>query len=233
MPPSTVVTYGPHRVTVLHYRESDAPWATLVLAHGAGANQTSPFMTATASALAARGIAVVTFNFPYTEQGRRAPDPMPTLEGTFRAVLDAVARDNVDNPAPLFIGGKSMGGRVATHLASRPSELATAAWGPRFTGVLCLGYPLHPPARPQQLRVDHLARITHPVLMVQGTRDVFGTPAEVEVFTSVLGPGFAVLAVDGGDHSFDVLKRSGLNQATVFIAVLDSIEAWMRKQIGL
>ena len=145
--------------------------ATLVLAHGAGAPQQSAFMVAFARGLAERGIDVLTFNFLYMEHKRRVPDRTEKLEACYRAVI-AAAREYFNRR--VFIGGKSMGGRIATHLAA-----ATDADALGVAGVVLLGYPLHPPGKPDQLRAAHLSRIRVPMLLVQGSRDPFGTPEEL------------------------------------------------------
>ena len=151
----------------------------LVLAHGAGAGQHHPFMTAMAARLAARGITVVTFDFPYVHEGRKVPDRAPALEACFAAVADWAVTTRDDAPGRrLLLGGKSMGGRMATHLAAAGFSALNGA-GPPLAGVVALGYPLHPPGRPDQLRDAHLPAIAAPVLIVQGSRDTFGTPAEL------------------------------------------------------
>ena len=147
--------------------------ALLVLAHGAGAGHFHPFMVAYATALAARGVDVVTFNFSYMERGRKMPDRAPALEDTFRkAVAGALAHRHVRG-SRLFIGGKSMGGRIATHLAAQPDQWPAGL--PPLNGVIVLGYPLAPPGgRRTGDRVSHLKGLTVPTLIVQGTRDAFG-----------------------------------------------------------
>jgi predicted alpha/beta-hydrolase family hydrolase len=161
---------------------------TLVLAHGAGAGQTHPFMVAFAEALAARGIDVVTFDFLYVAAGRRAPDRNDKLEACWRAAL-ALGRDEWSGRLP-FIGGKSMGGRIASQLA---------AAGDGCAGLVCLGYPLHPPKQPEKLRTAHLPRLTVPTLVVQGQRDPFGTPEELRAHF----PAAAAIVGLAGGHSFD------------------------------
>ena len=172
--------------------------ALLVLAHGAGAGQSHPFMMRYARGLAERGIDVVTFDFPYIQAGRRAPDRTPVLEDTFRRVLAAAAARHELQGHRLFIGGKSMGGRMATYLAAAPD-----LWPDRtapLSGVVVFGYPLNPPGGPSKRspdRVAHLARITVPVLIVQGTRDTFGGPDAIRAAM----PHATVHAVAGADHS--------------------------------
>src|SRR5438270_5580967 len=149
-------------VTALVYTAGrhDLAGVTAILGHGAGADQNSDFMARFATGLAARGINVVTFNFLYTEQGRRVPDANKALEACFRAVIEAVRHKRIGR---LVIGGKSMGGRIASQVA--------AASAPGVEGLVFLGYPLHPPGRADQLRAKHLPDITVPMLFVQGSRD--------------------------------------------------------------
>jgi predicted alpha/beta-hydrolase family hydrolase len=161
----------------------------------------------------------VTFNFPYTEQGRRLPDRAPTLEACFRDVIAAVrARPDLAS-GPLVIGGKSMGGRMASHVAAQGL--------PGLAGVVALGYPLHPPGRPEQLRAEHLTRIRQPMLIVQGSRDAFGTPEELRAALVPLGASATLQVVEGGDHSFKVPKRGPITQEEVLERVQDEIARWM------
>jgi len=193
----------------------------LILAHGAGAGQASSFMVRFATALAARGIDAITFNFLYTEQGRRVPDRNDKLEACYRKVIDA-CRDGVLGgrpPAKLAIGGKSMGGRIASQVA--------AADGGGLAGLVLLGYPLHPPGQPEKLRTKHLPGITTPMLFVQGSRDTFGTPAELQPHIGQLKAPVELYVVDGGDHSFKVPKGTGRSQDQVYETVLDKIERWL------
>jgi len=223
---------GGTAVTALRFEAGLPPIATLVLAHGAGASQASEFMTGFAGALAARGLDVVTFNFPFTERSKKLPDPQPVLESCFRAVLGHVAGDPVLGRGPLFIGGKSLGGRIASHLAASRDvdESGSGTWWDRLRGLVFLGYPLHPPGKAQQVRVSHLARIDHPMLFVQGSKDAFGTPAELRVFLDVLPAPCTLHAVEGGDHSFAVPKRSGVQASEILRATADAIVAWTRLQ---
>ena len=193
--------------------------ATLILAHGAGAPQSSAFMVDFARGLARRGCQAVTFNFPYTEQGRRLPDRAPTLEACFRDVIAAIRARADLGTGPLVIGGKSMGGRIASHLAAQ--GLADLA------GLVALGYPLHPPGRPEQLRAEHLARIRQPMLIVQGSRDAFGTPEALRPALVPLGATATLQVVEGGDHSFKVPKRGPITQEEVFERVQDEIARWI------
>lgn len=221
-------------VTARRYGADPAPVATLVLAHGAGASQSSDFMVTFASGLASRGLQVVTFNFPFTERGTKLPDPQPVLEACYRAVLAQVAAHAAGAALPLFIGGKSLGGRIASHVAAARDvgDASTSAWWDRLSGLVFLGYPLHPPGKPQQVRVSHLPHIAHPMLVVQGAKDAFGTPAELRLFFDVLPAPAVVYIVEQGDHSLEVPKRSGLSQAAVFGAAQDRIAAWVSERLG-
>ena len=210
--------------------EGDRPVnALFVFAHGAGAGQAHPFMTSYASGLAARGITVVTFNFPYMAQGRKMPDRAPVLEEAFRrAVAGAVQQHG--KGSKLFIGGKSMGARIATHLGA---DLGKWPEAPSPSGIVAFGYPLAPPrSKRTGDRVTHLKALTVPTLIVQGTRDPFGEPDEVKeaVFEGGATPPIEIITVEGGDHSFAVLKSSGRDQQQVHAQVLDTVADWIRKQ---
>ncbi len=159
--------------TAYHAKVGAPIAATVVLGHGAGVDQRSAFMVAFGSGLSSRGINVVTFNFLYMEQGRSAPDSAPRLESAFRAAIRSVKNIPELASARLFIGGKSLGGRIASHLAASEQPAANLA------GLICLGYPLHPPNRPEKPRTEHLERIRVPIFIAQGSRDAFGSPAEL------------------------------------------------------
>jgi len=179
------------------YPAEGAARALFVFAHGAGAGQHHPFMAGVSKALAARGIDVVTFDFPYKRLQKSAPDRPPVLEQSFREVVAAARRwSQADR---LFIGGKSMGGRLATHLAAQGLE--------SLSGVVCLGYPLHPPGKPQQLRVAHLPSIAVPVLVIQGERDTFGTPDELRPHLEAMPAEVHLHVIPRGDHSLTVRSR--------------------------
>jgi predicted alpha/beta-hydrolase family hydrolase len=199
-----------------------------VLAHGAGAGHAHPWMVKYARAIAGRGVDVVTFNFPYKEAGRSAPDRAPVLEDAFRrVVVSAVAHRHVD-AARLFIGGKSMGGRIATHLASTPDVWPAEA--PSLSGVVVFGYPLNPPGGSKRSadRVSHLARIAAPTLVVQGTRDTFGGPDSIRdaVKAYARRAPIEVQGIDGGDHSLAVRKST---QEPIDNAIWDDVVKWMER----
>jgi predicted alpha/beta-hydrolase family hydrolase len=209
-----VLDVGDARTSALVYRATEAR-AALVLAHGAGAPQTHPWMVSVARAFCERGLDVVTFNFLYMDARRRMPDRNDVLEATWRAAVDAVrARDDVAHRR-LFIGGKSMGGRIATQVAA----------GDAFDvcGLVLLGYPLHPPGKPTQLRVAHLPRVRAPMLFVQGSRDPFGSPEELAPVVDGLAPGARLYVVEGGDHSLTPPKRSGEKLDGVIARVAEEV----------
>ena len=220
MPEHISISVAPdQKVTAIVYAAARARRAGigLILGHGAGAPQTSSCMGTFATELAARGIDTVTFNFLYMEQRRRVPDPNAKLEACYRAVIEAVAGRKIGK---LAIGGKSMGGRIASQVA---------ALGVRdVAGLVLLGYPLHPPGKPEQLRVRHLPAIEAPMLLVQGSRDAFGTPEELRPFINTLKAPVELHVVEGGDHSLKVPKRAGLMQADVYKSVQDRIDQWLR-----
>jgi predicted alpha/beta-hydrolase family hydrolase len=208
-------------VTALVY-ETEPPrvGATFVLAHGAGAGQRSLFMVGFARALAALGIDVLTFDFPYMERRRRIPDARPVLEACYARVIARAITAIPTASEHLFIGGKSMGGRIATHVAAADRQLPIA-------GVILLGYPLHPPGRPDQRRDAHLKDVARPMLFVQGTRDSFGTPGELTPILDGLQPPPTLHVVDGGDHSLKV--RAGKPaQGAVEDGVRQTVAEWIR-----
>jgi predicted alpha/beta-hydrolase family hydrolase len=192
---------------------SDSAEAALVVGHGAGAGQTSPFMVRTAEGLAARGISAATFDFPYIAAKRSVPDRPPVLEQAWRDAIDA-AREEF-RELPLFIGGKSMGGRISSHVASQGVE--------GVAGLIFLGYPLHPPGQPAKRRDAHLPAIKEPMLFVQGTRDPFGTADEIRELLPSLQHA-TLHEVAGGDHSF---KVAGRGAPDMLGAILDAVKSWI------
>ena len=221
--PLTIDVEGQGRTTGLVYPSRGAPaHVTFVLAHGAGAGQQSAFITGFAQGLSERGLDVLTFNFLYTEQGRRVPDRTEKLDACYRAAV-AAARRHFGTSA-VFIGGKSMGGRIATHLAA-----AENADDLGIHGVVALGYPLHPPGKPQQLRAVHLARIRMPVLIVQGERDPFGTPDELRPVLAAVSAEVTLHVVGNGDHSLAPSRRADA-VASTYVEIQDVIVNWIRGQ---
>jgi predicted alpha/beta-hydrolase family hydrolase len=207
--------------TAIVYRAPDPIEATLLLAHGAGAPQTHPFMVDMAERLAARGIDVVTFNFLYTERGKKMPDRNDVLEACWRAAIASVRARGGLPTSRLFCGGKSMGGRIV-------SQVAAAGEGLTLRGLVFLGYPLHPPGKPNARRDAHLPRIPFPLLFVQGTRDDLGPAEELEALARTL-PDARVHAVVSGDHSFALLKREGRERQEAALAgAADAVARFVR-----
>jgi hypothetical protein len=196
------------------YRADGKPGALLVLAHGAGAGQQHPFMTAVAKGFAARGVDVVTFDFPYMRERRKIPDKAPVLEKAFVDVVTAARQWS--GATRCFIGGKSMGGRMATHLGAAQLD--------DLSGIVVFGYPLHPPGKPDQLRVAHLGSIKVPVLIVQGERDAFGTPRELKPAIETMTAKVTLHVVAKGDHSLSV---TGRRRDEVLDEVIDVAVAWI------
>jgi predicted alpha/beta-hydrolase family hydrolase len=183
-----------------------------VLAHGAGGGQKTPFMVKCGRGFAARGVSAATFDFPYMKARKSVPDRPPVLEQSWREAVDAAKA--AFGSLPLFIGGKSMGGRISSHIASQGCD--------GIAGLVFLGYPLHPPGKPDQRRDAHLPAIAEPMLFVQGSRDAFGTSAEIAALLPSLQRA-TMHTVAGGDHSFKVSGRKddGLDE------ILDSVVSWM------
>ena len=188
----------------------------VALGHGAGSTRTYPALVALAEAIAASGRAALLFNFPYTEAGKRRPDPPDVLEATIRGVAD-YARQAL-GARRLVLGGRSMGGRIASQAVAK---------GVAAEGLVFLAYPLHPPGRPQQLRDKHLPEIQAPMLFVQGTRDDFARADLLEAVLARLGERATFHSVLEGDHSFGVLKRSGRTPAEVREEVHGAVLAWL------
>jgi predicted alpha/beta-hydrolase family hydrolase len=201
-------------IDLLHDGPQDAA-ARLVLAHGAGAPMASSFMQAMAEALGARGIRVTRFEFPYMQArrygGKRGgPDPQPVLLATYREVIALLGPG-----APMFIGGKSMGGRMASVIADDAG----------VRGLVCLGYPFHPAGKPTQLRVAHLKDLKTPALFVQGTRDALGSREDVAGYE--LSPSIHIEWIEDGDHSFERLKRSGRTNADAMAQAIDAVAGFV------
>ena len=200
--------------------------ATVVLAHGAGAGQLSPFMVTFATGLASRGLDVLTFNFPYTDERRRIPDRTDQLEACYRAVIIAVRNDAALSGNLTYVGGKSMGGRIA-------SQVVAGEGAASLNGLIFLGYPLHPPGKLHQLRAAHLAKIRAPMLFIQGSRDPFGKPDELRPILDRLQARVTLHVVENGNHSLAPPGKGGrmLDELDgVYDGIQDAIVAWIRHQ---
>jgi predicted alpha/beta-hydrolase family hydrolase len=192
---------------------------TLVLAHGAGAGSTHPWMKNVAAGLAERGVQVVLFDFAYIAAGKSVPDRGPVLEATWREVWKGVMERAT---GPVFAGGKSMGGRIASMVAARPP---VTGFDPPPAGLIFFGYPLHPPGKPQKRRDEHLPKIRVPMLFLQGTRDPFGSPEEMEALVKSLKSSTLRL-FDGGDHSLAAPKKND-PKGEYLDTALDIAAEWM------
>jgi hypothetical protein len=193
--------------------------ALYVMAHGAGADMRHRFMSSMADALAAVGIATLRFNFPYTEQGRRAPDPQPVLEAYVRSVCADAARIAPD--MPLFAGGKSMGGRMTSNACARAPIAG-------IRGLIFLGFPLHAAKRPSRDRADHLRDVALPLLFLQGTRDDLAEIGAMRELCGELGARATLHEVEGASHSFELRKSAGVAVAEVHARLASAIAGWIR-----
>jgi predicted alpha/beta-hydrolase family hydrolase len=192
--------------------------ALLVLAHGAGAGMSHPFLEDLCVELTSAGIATLRYQFPYVEKHRKLPDPTAVLTRTVRAAVENANQLAPD--LPLFAGGKSMGGRMTSMTASE-QPLGN------LRGLVFVGFPLHPPNRPGTKRAEHLARVTVPMLFLQGTRDAFADPKLLEPICANLGSRATLRTFEGADHSFHMLKSSGTNDSAVLRSLVENIAGWI------
>ncbi len=194
--------------------------ALLVLAHGAGAGMRHPFLERLAGELSDRGVATLRYQFPYLEGGERRPDPPAVLVATVRTAIAVAA--GLAPGVPLFAGGKSLGGRM-TSTAATHGGLAAAR------GLVFFGFPLHPPGKPGMERARHLKDVVQPMLFLQGTRDAL---AHLELLTPIcdgLGPRARLHVVEGADHGFHLLKRSGRSDEDVLRELADTAVSWIQE----
>jgi predicted alpha/beta-hydrolase family hydrolase len=202
------------------YARPDNPSATVVVAHGAGAGMEHPFLSGFSAALNGMGIATLRFNFPYREARRKFPDRPPVAIAAWRAAMAAAADQAAahNDTGPLWAAGKSFGGRMASMAVAEGMEAA---------GLVYLGYPLHPPGKPEKLRDEHLYGLATPMLFLQGSRDTFATREILEDVVSRVGSNAVLQWVEGGDHSFAVagMKRSA---ADVGASVAAPVAAFVR-----
>ncbi|MET1089545.1 MAG: alpha/beta fold hydrolase [Arthrobacter sp.] len=202
------------------YARPEHPFATLVVAHGAGAGMEHPFLRGFTNALNDDGVATLRFNFPYREAGRKFPDRPPAAIAAWRTVMDEAVRQGAEHggAGPVWAAGKSFGGRMAS---------MAVAEGMPAAGLIYLGYPLHPPGKPEKIRDEHLYGLTLPMLFLQGSRDTFANPDLLEDVVSRIGKTAVLEWVDGGDHSFAVAgnKRSAEDVGASLAA---TVAAFMR-----
>ena len=190
----------------------------VLLAHGAGADMNASTLTSVTDALAAAKIPSLRFNFPYKAAGRRGPDRPPVLEAAVRDAIDELAKRTKLTPDRFVLGGRSMGGRICSMVAAESGAL----------GLALLGYPLHPPGKPDQLRVDHFAKLKLPVLFASGTRDAFGTPEELKKNAKKIKGPVTFHWIDTADHGFKPLKSSGISQPQALTSVADAVVDFVR-----
>ncbi|MDB4890038.1 MAG: hypothetical protein JWL61_1893 [Gemmatimonadetes bacterium] len=211
------VTVGTEEVSAV-YEPATSPEqaAVFVCAHGAGGSMSDKGMLASANALRARGFGVVRFNFLYKEKKSSRPDAMPKLMETVSAVVARVHQEL--EPNRLIIGGRSMGGRACSMLASEDFDA---------DGLLLLAYPLHPAGQPEKLRDAHLSKISMPVLALSGTRDALCTRALMERALETVSTPWQMRWIDGADHGFHVLKASGRTDDDVMQEIARVSSAWV------
>jgi uncharacterized protein len=199
-------------------RPAGARWL-LVLAHGAGAGMNHPFLEKLAADLGAVQVATFRYQFPYMEQRRRVPDSPQVLTSAVRAAVRAASETAPD--LPILAGGKSMGGRMTSQASAEdPPQLRNVL------GLVFFGFPLHPPGRPGTKRAEHLAHVKIPMLFLQGTRDQFADLNLLRPICVDLGPRATLHEIATGDHSFRVLKSSGMTDAQVMHELAQSVQTW-------
>ena len=189
----------------------------MILAHGAGTGMDHPHLNELCLVFLSQGINVVRFNFPYRERGKSIPDKMPVLVDCYQKVIEWVKREY--QPKRLFCGGHSMGGRVASMIAAGDQK--------PFDGLLLFSYPLHPPGKPEKLRVDHLKDIIMPVLCFNGTNDDFCSPELMNNQLKLLGKNWTMHWINEADHGLQVKKKSGKSRQTVLKEIQDVIQNWV------
>jgi len=211
---------GAGEVSALLLRPAKARWL-LALAHGAGAGMSHPFMTKLAEELASVGVATLRYQFPYMEERRRIPDKPAVLTATVRAAARGAAEAAPD--LLLLAGGKSMGGRMTSQAAAE-DPVDGALNGVR--GLVFFGFPLHPPKQPGTKRAEHLAKVTVPMLFLQGTRDELADLKLLRPVCAKLGPRVSLHIIETADHSFHVLKKSGRSDAEVLRELAETTVSW-------
>jgi predicted alpha/beta-hydrolase family hydrolase len=215
-----------HRIKVNDSTEISSVWLiprqyqhALIIAHGAGNDMHSGFISTLHEGIAQHGILTVKFNFSYMEQGRKAPDRPAVLEATWQAVIDAVLEKTRLAPEKLILSGKSMGGRYASMMAAQR---------PGFGGVILYGYPLHAAGKADKLRAEHLPAISAPMLFFQGTRDALCDLDKLQAVLKTLPVHPDLHIIEGGDHSFKVLKRFNRSEQAVMDEVIATSATWIQ-----
>jgi len=220
--PVSITVDGEHQVSGLLQAAPNAR-ACYVLAHGAGAGMTHPFMAAVAAELAGRGIATLRYQFPYMEQGSKRPDAPRLAQATVRAAVTEAAR--LLSGLPLFAGGKSFGGRMT-------SQAQAASPLPGVRGLIFLGFPLHPPGQPSEKRAEHLFDVEVPMLFLQGSCDEFAELGLLQPLVQKLGARATLKLFEEANHSFHVPARSGRKDPEVRNEMLDILADWVQKVLS-
>jgi uncharacterized protein len=206
---------GGGSITTIRSTPDGAIRSRFLYAPGAGSNLNDPFGAYCAKRLVAEGIECWRFQFPYMEAGRRAPDRTAVLEATWSTVINEATAE-----LPTVVGGRSMGGRIASQVV---------ASGANISGLALFAYPLHPPGKPDQLRLEHLRLIHVPTLFCSGTRDAFGTPGELRE-AAALVENSSLHLLEGADHGFAMLKSSGRSREDVWAEAVDALLAFLDSQ---
>lgn len=193
----------------------------LVLAHGAGNDMNSDFISFMHNAFSKGGLLTVKFNFPYMEVGRKAPDSPQRLEGTWRTILEQIRKSQDLQPRQVFAGGKSLGGRIASQVVSQ---------GDHVDGLVLFGYPLHPPGRPAKLRISHFNKLDCPILFIEGTRDPFCQLGLLERALAKMSVPASVHTIEDGDHSFRLPRRSGRTEREVWEEIVSVVMKWIHER---
>lgn len=205
------------RVSGVLWRPQNAK-ALYVLAHGAGAGMQHEFMVRFAGLFAEHHVATMRYQFPYMEKGSKRTDPASLAMATVRCAIAAAKKEAPD--LPLFVGGKSFGGRMTSQALSEVDE-------PDVKGIVFLGFPLHPPKKEATVRAEHLGSVRRPMFFVQGTRDSLANMDLMQGVWTHLGSRAGFFIVDGADHGFQVLKRSGQTQAEADLSMVKAVTTWM------
>ena len=193
----------------------------LIIAHGAGGPMYSPFITLFHKGMAEKGYLTVKFNFPYMEARRKVPDKREILESSYREVI-ATIKNGKYHPKRVFVGGKSMGGRIASQVAAAGQEV---------DGLFFLGYPLHRPGQLEMLRDEHLYRIEKPMLFISGTKDQFAKKELLDQVVSKLGDKAKIDWIEGGDHSYNTRQGKEV-QAKIYSEAMETLDSWVRAHSG-
>lgn len=200
----------------------DKPKSVIVFAHGAGAGMKAIFMEAVSLALAEREIAILRFNFPYIENGKKIPDPKPVATATVAAAVQKAVKlcPNI----PVFGSGKSFGGRMT-------STAASEGLVPELKGIIFFGFPLHAPGKPSNERAEHLYRVNIPMLFLQGTRDALATMELLKPVIKKIGKKAELFIINGADHSFHIPKDYKMKDSEALEIMCDEVKRWMESNL--